>query len=185
MGPRPFGRGRATARSASILALALQWGRDLSVAEGILVYADRHDARSLQWGRDLSVAEGEIKSPPASEIVKLQWGRDLSVAEGGARKGRVAQLGRSFNGAATFRSRKAYSRPKCLVCSGRFNGAATFRSRKGSSARFQVRASTTLQWGRDLSVAEGGLAYAVVIAVPLASMGPRPFGRGRCHVYAA
>ena len=37
-----------------------------------------------------------------------------------------------------------------------FNGAATFRSRKVLSGRRLATSSDLLQWGRDLSVAEGG-----------------------------
>ena len=83
MGPRPFGRGRwrrrrqrrrrlcsfngaATFRprkGGNILKgvktfLVLQWGRDLSAAEGLLLLDLRHETFPLQWGRDLSAAEG-------------------------------------------------------------------------------------------------------------------------------
>ena len=60
----------------------------------------------LQWGRDLSVAEGSYVHIPPAEIMELQWGRDLSVAEGSG-AGPAGRAGRQgFNGAATFRSRK-------------------------------------------------------------------------------
>ena len=82
-------------------------------------------------------------------------------------------------GAATFRSRKggvAARRARGRAC---FNGAATFRSRKGrgpltwqtkwqsfnGAATFRSRKSPAQAW-------QGG-------AVGRASMGPRPFGRGR------
>ena len=38
--------------------------------------------RPLQWGRDLSVAEGAARILALARQAKLQWGRDLSVAEG-------------------------------------------------------------------------------------------------------
>ena len=43
------------------------------------------DEIRLQWGRNLTVAEGlsPIVSPAAD--MPLQWGRNLTVAEGGAR----------------------------------------------------------------------------------------------------
>ena len=37
---------------------------------------------SLQWGRDLSVAEGHYCASMTYQGPPLQWGRDLSVAEG-------------------------------------------------------------------------------------------------------
>ena len=59
MGPRPFGRGRHDEPEPLSMAIwTLQWGRDLSVAEGSRSIAAREDGESLQWGRDLSVAEG-------------------------------------------------------------------------------------------------------------------------------
>ena len=60
----------------------------------------------LQWGRDLSVAEGVGAVQDLGIEVLLQWGRDLSVAEGPAFMTRRRLIGRRFNGAATFRSRK-------------------------------------------------------------------------------
>ena len=58
MGPRPFGRGRCD----KAFERGYNWG--------------------LQWGRDLSVAEGFVDGIKDAEIPQLQWGRDLSVAEG-------------------------------------------------------------------------------------------------------
>ena len=63
----------------------------------------------LQWGRNLSVAEGAWGCTHVSAGCKLQWGRNLSVAEGGwIVCARVGSTG--FNGAATFRLRKGGSR---------------------------------------------------------------------------
>ena len=61
---------------------------------------------------------------------KLQWGRDLSVAEG-------PYTGLPFEALPSF------------------NGAATFRSRKVENKISDLNTTLTLQWGRDLSVAEG------------------------------
>ena len=74
-------------------------------------------------------------------------------------------------------------RGPCLQLAGarRFNGAATFRSRKARIAEFLVHTCGTLQWGRDLSVAEGQPARDIFPATQRASMGPRPFGRGRLY----
>ena len=205
MGPRPFGRGRSIRRSGGGRGRGLQWGRDLSVAEGgagnaargylavlqwgrdlsvaegrMARYIPRHTGR-LQWGRDLSVAEGRRRPPEPAAKNPLQWGRDLSVAEGphcSARRGRQ----HGFNGAATFRSRKVIPPPMPTPPATSFNGAATFRSRKGARRRRSGGAGATLQWGRDLSVAEGRRADFAPPDHYMASMGPRPFGRGRLIV---
>ena len=134
MGPRPFGRGRTNTPKSSGGAWLLQWGRDLSVAEGIRDKPDGRAPTELQWGRDLSVAEGlDCKDDNTCKGL-LQWGRDLSVAEGAA---------------STARAR---GRPG-------FNGAATFRSRKAADWSRADRREYELQWGRDLSVAEGTAVY--------------------------
>ena len=85
MGPRPFGRGREISSGEICTEVCkLQWGRDLSVAEGCHAEIRRSMKARLQWGRDLSVAEGCFLLLAAVRLVGLQWGRDLSVAEGSA-----------------------------------------------------------------------------------------------------
>jgi len=172
-------KGRPATRSR-ILPVTLQWGRDLSVAESTPPNPPRPSRAKLQWGRDLSVAERILWPPAAKPSDRLQWGRDLSVAERGsdrfillhtgglqwgrdlsvaesphsAKKQAVAE--ESFNGAATFQSRKAGTYPvRHTGDARRFNGAATFQSRK---AAFRLASSSLPR---------------------LASMGPRPFSRGK------
>ncbi len=108
---------------------ALQWGRDLSIAELRRLIASRRDRISLQWGRDLSIAEFKglgftsgtalIASMGPRSIDRgigseyeylvpthatLQWGRDLSIAELRlSARSHDSMLG--FNGAAIYRSR--------------------------------------------------------------------------------
>ena len=107
MGPRPFGRGRPwAARHAWFEPAMLQWGRDLSAAEGCRgappralrssfngaatfrprkAYFNAYGAlhlELLQWGRDLSAAEGLRPARGSARFQWLQWGRDLSAAEG-------------------------------------------------------------------------------------------------------
>ena len=119
----------AVGRSHRIL---LQWGRDLSVAEGRSQIRPNEVRSELQWGRDLSVAEGSLSYSNAARISHgLQWGRDLSVAEGACL-------------------------PAKTRATASFNGAATFRSRKDERSDTAFGYADLLQWGRDLSVAEGG-----------------------------
>ena len=179
MGPRPFGRGRSeiSELTGTIEAL-LQWGRDLSVAEGGLSATSLSIGSRLQWGRDLSVAEGE-------------------TPDGAYRAGQNASMGpRPFG-----RGRRKAAR------GGIPKRPASMGPRPFGRGRISVtRGATTtagLQWGRDLSVAEGrppaldnnpgtfcfnGAATfrsrkARAADRPrydlVASMGPRPFGRGR------
>ena len=107
------------------------------------------------------------------------------------------------NGAATSRPRKGHGRGGRGGHCGRVNGAATSRPRKDPISDHLRINATLRQWGRDLSAAEGSkLAGAINECIerqwgrdlsaaegclrphakpmPLASMGPRPLGRGRC-----
>ena len=204
MGPRPFGRGRTVPASPKTRsserfngAATFRSRKDVGGARWA------HTHWSLQWGRDLSVAEGlRIIKKDDPEFL-LQWGRDLSVAEGVLTPSPSRRLVR-FNGAATFRSRKGLGRGRRH---GFFR--ASMGPRPFGRGRIQKLAGTStvlkLQWGRDLSVAEG--TYIAPSAAdtarsfngaatfrsrkvdgaghgsrpwPVASMGPRPFGRGRC-----
>ena len=74
---------------------ALQWGRNLTVAEGSAFASVRNKhLNELQWGRNLTVAEGITATAlPCSSRTLLQWGRNLTVAEGEAarRKARLAE----------------------------------------------------------------------------------------------
>ncbi len=57
MGPRRFRRGSLLPYRIGIWLAALQWGRDVSVAEVLSTARARGGITSLQWGRDVSVAE--------------------------------------------------------------------------------------------------------------------------------
>ena len=100
MGPQLDSCGREILAEVSEFLRALQWGRNLIVAEGKRL-GDLHCVKSvLQWGRNLIVAEGAAAGPGAPTRSMLQWGRNLIVAEGGIRR-RARPEWQSFNGAAT------------------------------------------------------------------------------------
>ena len=180
MGPRPFGRGRPTSlRRGLVGLLSLQWGRDLSVAEGAGLDGPRRSRHGASMGpRPFGRGRRRPRAALPCLCGLLQWGRDLSVAEGGGPPAGSRRGIECFNGAATFRSRKAdlYHLPgqawrasmgprpfgrgrqtdgaRTPAHMGGFNGAATFRSQKASG-------------------------HANAKDRRKASMGPRPFGRGR------
>ncbi len=60
----------------------------------------------------------------------------------------------------------------------RFNGAATARSRNSPRVITDPPRRVALQWGRDRAVAELPAGKLMLIGNRLASMGPRPRGRG-------
>ena len=100
MGPQLDSCGREAYREAVGELAALQWGRNLIVAEGLMSDEAARSAMQLQWGRNLIVAEGQIMGSTSSAFDWLQWGRNLIVAEG-ARMDRAIERAIRFNGAAT------------------------------------------------------------------------------------
>ena len=77
----------------------------------------------------------------------------------------------SFNGAATFRPRKVLTLRESLSTSFCFNGAATFRPRKGGDAAPEFDFVQVLQWGRDLSAAEGARCIACIAGLGVLQWG--------------
>ena len=134
-------------------ASVLQWGRNLSVAEGGRPYPPRMAYDRLQWGRNLSVAEGRSAHRPGRRAPGLQWGRNLSVAEGGRRSNdrleRRASMGPQPFGCGRVRRSFLKDQAKRLQW-GRNLSVAEGRRRRGGARRPKL-----LQWGRNLSVAEG------------------------------
>ena len=109
---------------------------------------------ALQWGRDLSIAESWARRRNSSSRNQLQWGRDLSIAESHLHLHLQRQSKKSFNGAAISRSR---NQPRRRGSVGRLRASMGPRSLdRGITAGAvrSVRSSVTLQWGRDLSIAE-------------------------------
>ena len=74
----------------------------MTVAEGSLLACRREGASPpLQWGRNLTVAEGAMRDADRAETALLQWGRNLTVAEGSGSPWRILASRVCFNGAAT------------------------------------------------------------------------------------
>ena len=157
MGPRPLGRGRAIRMKRG--------GRSKRASMG---------PRPLGRGRRHAALHHALAP-------LRQWGRDLSAAEGRGNGDDHTSCTR-VNGAATSRPRKAVRPWGWRGTSRSVNGAATSRPRKAATAPTACAAAhAPRQWGRDLSAAEGCCGAAGTAQEYLASMGPRPLGRGRRH----
>src|SRR5579875_3444577 len=135
--------------------VALQWGRDRSVAE---ITARVGRLRTYWIGFNGAATDRSRKLPPS------------------ARAGSGSQ---SFNGAATDRSRKCNghravphrSRPASM-------GPRPIGRGNTQSLRTRGGGRGMLQWGRDRSVAEMPGKARPTARGEHASMGPRPIGRG-------
>ena len=132
----------------------LQWGRNLTVAEGMDAFERLFKKSKLQWGRNLTVAEGADDLLGTFTMKSLQWGRNLTVAEGLAAQAigdrrRATSMGPQLDscGRKGLISRleevKATSMGPQLDSCGRIIGIG-YRGK-----------TDLLQWGRNLTVAEG------------------------------
>ena len=156
MGPRSFDRGK---RSSSSRDSTTGWRFN-----GAAIFRSRkgqelenylEKARWLQWGRDLSIAESRVEGYDDPSLARASMG-PRSFDRGKQRaSGRFKPLqATGFNGAAIFRSRKESRLEGATLIWWRFNGAAIFRSRKAILTTRNAQSRYSLQWGRDLSIAE-------------------------------
>ena len=60
MGPQLDSCGRTGRDGKTTATNVLQWGRNLTVAEGAKTWMRKYLASLLQWGRNLTVAEGGL-----------------------------------------------------------------------------------------------------------------------------
>ena len=176
MGPRPNGRGKVSRSTSSSISAWRQWGRGQTAAESGACRPGLNSWTWRQWGRGQTAAErrGHAK-----------FSRRLRASMGPRPNGR-GKVGRRYWG--------------CEVDE-RVNGAAAKRPRK-AAARPAGRGCRPRQWGRGQTAAESVGSVGSVDALPrvngaaakrprkghelpcdpckcVASMGPRPNGRGK------
>ena len=158
---------------------------------------------ALQWGRDLPVADGDSKAPnPITSKPYFNGAATCRSRMGFAGAGWGFIWG-NFNGAATCRSRMVESRcrPRRLSCRTSMGPRPAGRGWRNELGReratnltsmgprpagrgwatlsgYAGRSTMPLQWGRDLPVADGRDVGAVCGDRDDTSMGPRPAGRG-------
>ena len=157
---------------------ALQWSRDLSVAETPWSGVGKVPIFTLQWSRDLSVAETVSvgtahyhQRPPSMEPRPFSRGNERSISITRLQKGpsmepRPFSRGnlRCLSGCESYRSPLQWSRDLSVAETSCQAGA--------------LFSSVCLQWSRDLSVAETPREGARACHRVLPSMEPRPFSRG-------
>ena len=178
MGPRPFGRGEVwCCRTRCPPSMCFNGAATFRPRRAIRPGRRGTGPPASMGPRPFGRGELSIRLCPKCSAM-LQWGRDLSAAESSRWYGYAVQSDNGFNGAATFRPRRANPPGTRTGCSRRFNGAATFRPRRAAMRYPLPLATVALQWGRDLSAAERSEVHTWPLQHTYASMGPRPFGRG-------
>ena len=179
MGPRPDGRGRLISRPCLDFYFPLQWGRGRMAAEGAAPRPPAACLAVLQWGRGRMAAEGRARACTVPPSAALQWGRGRMAAEGRycspeCRKHAQLQWGRGRMAAEGRGGRVVLGG----IAAG-FNGAAAGWPRKVASQQTDSWSSKIASMGPrpDGRGRSAGLRRPCP-ACP-ASMGPRPDGRGR------
>ena len=156
----------------------------------------------LQWGRDRQVADRRLLETHYPPEYLLQWGRDRQVADRVPGFGKREKELARFNGAATVRSRidalhaaggmtdrmlqwgrdrQVADRPGAPTNLQGSAGLQWGRDRQVADrpgAPTNLQGSAGLQWGRDRQVADRRFADVTGAWQFVASMGPRPSGRG-------
>ena len=178
MGPRPDGRGKAhLSRTASAHAAASMGPRPDGRGKCAPSAFYRCPAWR-QWGRGQTAAESTCGAVRRAGRRRRQWGRGQTAAErcGDVRRGRDGP--KSVNGAAARRPRKAFTRSlsedEWKRQWGRGQTAAESRL-----LEMRPRRAKTRQWGRGQTAAESCCSFRKFPYASLASMGPRPDGRGK------
>ena len=153
MGPQLDSCGRQEQDQATLILLLLQWGRNLIVAEGRVSQTEYGAAMMLQWGRNLIVAEGFVGDPPVPRLYLLQWGRNLIVAEG--LNGRQRRVGPTASMGPQLDSCGRYLSFHFLGTGFGASMGPQLDSCGRLAAPVALDTPGTLQWGRNLIVAEG------------------------------
>ena len=179
MGPRPDGRGRLDApcrllcRLACVNGAAAGWPRKVGASRSSRSWQSCVNGAAAGWPRK------GYKRNYSSWLTERQWGRGRMAAEGRARVRRAGARNR-VNGAAAGWPRKVCHAAAEADDRGCVNGAAAGWPRKvriredGHSEMDRVNGAAA-GWPRKASVAWNRRRPS------LASMGPRPDGRGRRH----
>ena len=184
-----------------------QWGRGQTAAESCARGRTR-DGRALrQWGRGQTAAESPAPCAIRDRHPQRQWGRGQTAAERSAKIanmefGRIASMGprpdgrgkpQGFqywvfdfrvNGAAARRPRKGRARSRATRAARGVNGAAARRPRKDWRGRLLrigrdgVNGAAARRPRKDCKVELRGRGA-------VASMGPRPDGRGKRWIACA
>ena len=157
----------------------LQWGRNLTVAEGMPYVWRFGTAARLQWGRNLTVAEGFQGGRPVIPRSDASMGPQLdSCGRGAALGGRhglfVASMGPQLDSCG--RSLKAAADE---LNAGLQWGRNLTVAEGSPQPRAPALPRHWLQWGRNLTVAEGALRKRSARTAAPASMGPQLDSCGR------
>ena len=175
MGPRPDGRGTGFESAKNYARIKLQWGRDRMAAERSQGPLDQEVPDVLQWGRDRMAAERSDRTTALSWQARFNgaatgWPRN-DCSQGARVPRRRASMGPRPDGRGTC-PWCVWSRPYRRLQWGRDRMAA-----ERMLTPMKAVISIMLQWGRDRMAAERR-HRRVDVRQRLASMGPRPDGRG-------
>ena len=178
MGPRPFGRGRAAARTgrrcpgSGVNGAATVWPRKAAHGGSSLLRQPGVNGAATVWPRKVGVG-GVGGSVQVASMGPRPFGRGRRSTTAAIMTAR-----RGVNGAATVWPRKAWRARSSSSSSSCVNGAATVWPRKGLGRLPLVGAADASMGPRPFGRGRRPQIEAIHADL-VASMGPRPFGRGR------
>ena len=201
MGPRPDGRGRPDTLSMIEPERKRQWGRGRMAAEGSQAETAFSACLWRQWGRGRMAAEGDraehVDGPQQASMGPRPDGRGRKRGAKGGAAMVLASMGPRPDGRGRIGHVPAVDSEHQASMGPRPDGRGRIvppawssnhgmrqwgRGRMAAEGRrFQTprRQPERRQWGRGRMAAEGRLARRQALVRDLASMGPRPDGRGR------
>ncbi len=179
MGPRRYRRGWWIPKRTPAAGSRLQWGRDVIVADGVVGRIGWLDNAGFNGAATLSSRMGDTSSSVRRAGYCFNGAATLSsrmgftsraktcwrIASMGPRRYRrgwgTAAAGPHQHPAAASMGPRRYRRgwstraPRASSVLEGFNGAATLSSRMDLCVRYQSPRIRSLQWGRDVIVADG------------------------------
>ncbi len=114
----------------------------------------------------------------AARDARAQFGHDLEAVENPTISGLAYYSLWGFNSATTWRPWRTSSPPTYAQSTESFNSATTWRPWRTTSGQASVHRTRGLQFGHDLEAVEYAKLTLQSAAPPIASIRPRPGGRG-------
>ena len=185
MGPRPDGRGtRSRERAYStpwpgFNGAATGWPRNAPPLRASRSESSGFNGAATGWPRNVGKSCRGACHADSFNGAATGWPRNGQV-QNVAHPVHLASMGPRPDGRGTS---STLARAPATRTS--FNGAATGWPRNGLRGAYEVARGASLQWGRDRMAAERGLETVRLSSVGMASMGPRPDGRGTLCVINA
>ena len=181
MGPRPCGRGWSARAACAGAVPVLQWGHGLAAVDGSTPAHRMYSDSKLQWGHGLAAVVGASAAGPSPSA------RGASMGPRPCGRGWVGA--KSKDGLARVVLQWGHGLAAVVGCAYGLSAECMPSLQWGHGLAAVVGAQTPrhldpapwLQWGHGLAAVVGDAVVGAPAFDGMASMGPRPCGRGWLH----